>query len=130
MSPQTGEERDNTHPVWRQAGVHILGATVCELSLESCSEVHVLVPWGGKAVQTGTALVVYLETLGTVKRGPVRKQKDSGCLETRHFQFRGCLGSWVGLTTVRTWATWGSLLGGGNRNRTIHFYFSRSETSA
>lgn len=93
MSPQTGEERDNTHSVWRQAGVHILRATVCELSLDSCSEVHVLIPWGGKAVQTSTARVVYLETLGTVKRGPVREQKNSGCLETRHFQFRGCLGS-------------------------------------
>ena len=90
MSPQTGEERDNTHSVWGQAGVHILRATLCELSLDSCSEVHVLVPWGGKAVQTSTARVVYLETLGTVKRGPVSEQKNSGCLETRHFQFRGC----------------------------------------
>lgn len=76
-------------------------------------------------MQTSTALVVYLETLGTERRGAVGGQKDSGHLETRHFQFGGCLGSWVGLiaTSLRTWARWESLRGRGDRNTKVHFYF-------
>lgn len=57
------------------------------------------------------------------EQGHVGGQKDSGHLETVHFQFRGCLGSWVGLVMpfVKTWARWGSLLGSGMIEIRVHF---------
>lgn len=62
--------------------------------------------------------------LRSSEEGRVVGQKDMGHLETTHFQYGGCLGSWVGLvmTFVKTWARWGSLLGSGDRNKTVHFY--------
>lgn len=61
---------------------------------------HVYVLQGKDTVQASTNLVVRSETPGTVRKGPVGGQKDSGLLENRHFQSGGCLrspgGGWSG----------------------------------